>query len=181
MNVKTEKELIALLNEQSENGLKYLYHYYSGSLLLIIGGLVADAHLAENIVQDVFVKIWLNFSRYDPEKGTLYTWMVAIARNTAIDFLRRTDTNRRFEAIERQAGMPETRKYSAVDAIGLYRLIMRLPVIYQPIMVNIYLRGYTHKETAALMNLPEGTVKTRSRQALRLLRLHFESVSNEKY
>ena len=84
----TETELISLLLQQSREGFNYLYKQYSAVLYGVIRRVVYDETTAQDVLQEAFVKIYNNIAKYNPEKGRLYTWMLNVARNTAIDKLR---------------------------------------------------------------------------------------------
>ncbi len=94
MTVKTiipEDELVALLKSGAANAMGILYDNYSGALYGVIVRIVEKEDAAEDVLQEVFIKIWKNISSYEPTKGRLYTWLVNIARNSAIDSLRVKD------------------------------------------------------------------------------------------
>lgn len=84
----SEEELIQLLKTGDESAFSYLYDHYSGALFGVIFKIIGDQPLAEDILQEAFVKIWNNFSSYDSSKGRLFTWMLNITRNLTIDTLR---------------------------------------------------------------------------------------------
>ena len=84
----TQEELLPLLLRKEERAFTLLYDMYSKSLFSIITNLISDREEAEDVLQEVFVKIWKNIESYNQSKGRLYTWMLNIARNTTIDKLR---------------------------------------------------------------------------------------------
>ena len=84
----SEHELVVLLNEQSNDAFNYLYDHYSGALFTIINQIVPDKDTAGDVLQEVFVNIWKKINTYDSAKGRLFTWMLNIARNAAIDKIR---------------------------------------------------------------------------------------------
>ena len=84
----TQEELIALLKERNVHSFNYLYDNYSAALYGVIVRIVIFKDDADEVLQDVFVKIWNSSAQYDAAKGTLYTWMLNIARNSAIDKLK---------------------------------------------------------------------------------------------
>ena len=91
LNVKTtysEQELLALLQQRSDHAFSYLYDNYSGALFGIINSIVPDKDTASDVLQEVFVNIWRKIESYDSSKGRLFTWMLNIARNAAIDKIR---------------------------------------------------------------------------------------------
>ena len=84
----SEEELIQLLKSADQSAFSYLYDHYSGALYGVIFKIIGERALAEDILQEAFVKIWSNFSSYDSSKGRLFTWMLNITRNLTIDTLR---------------------------------------------------------------------------------------------
>ena len=83
-----EGELVLRLQHQDQQAFSYLYDNYSAALNGIIYRMVENRELAEDILQEVFIKIWNNILHYDAGKGRLFTWMLNIARNLTIDTLR---------------------------------------------------------------------------------------------
>ncbi|HEX8460116.1 MAG TPA: sigma factor, partial [Segetibacter sp.] len=75
-----ESELVTLLKQRDESAFNYLYDHYSGSLYSIILNIVPDRELANDLLQEIFVKIWRQIETYDSSKGRLFTWMLNIAR-----------------------------------------------------------------------------------------------------
>src|SRR3712207_4607222 len=83
-----EQELIHHLKKNDERYFLYLYDSYSGPLFTIINNIIPQEDLATDTLQLVFIKVWQNIDKYDPQKGRLYTWMLNIAKNEAINTLR---------------------------------------------------------------------------------------------
>src|ERR1700756_5470562 len=91
VSVKTiipEQELVASLKSGDQKAMAILYDNYSAALLGVIYRIVDDKEAAEDILQEVFVKIWKSIASYDNTKGKLFTWLINIARNAAIDSTR---------------------------------------------------------------------------------------------
>src|SRR4249919_3932947 len=84
----TENELVLLLKQRTQNSFNYLYDNYSGALYNVILSILQDKELSNDVLQEVFIKIWRQIDQYDPEKGRLFTWLVNISRNASIDTLR---------------------------------------------------------------------------------------------
>lgn len=168
----TDAELLQALQAHDEGAFGFLYDHYSKALYGVIGQIIPEAGLAEDVLQEVFVKIWQNIRAYDPQKGRLYTWMLNIARNTAIDRTRSKDFSNRTKT----AGLPdnvyEEREGSApaVEDIGLKRVINSLPEESRKLLQLAYFQGYTQEEIARLLGIPLGTVKTRIRTTIIHLR-----------
>ena len=79
---------MALLQQRNEKAFGYLYDNYSGALYGIVKSIVTDTEIANDVLQNVFVNIWRKIELYDAQKGRLFTWMLNIARNAAIDEVR---------------------------------------------------------------------------------------------
>src|ERR1700712_2666481 len=77
-----------MLKDRNNQSFNYLYNHYSGSLYTIILQIIPDQELANDVLQEVFINIWRKIETYDQSKGRLYTWMLNIARNAAIDSIR---------------------------------------------------------------------------------------------
>jgi len=84
----SEPELIILLKQHDQSAFGYLYDNYAGALLSIIKNIISDNEIANDVLQEVFMKIWRQADSYDQTKGRLFTWMLNIARNTSIDMIR---------------------------------------------------------------------------------------------
>ncbi|MBC7412822.1 MAG: sigma-70 family RNA polymerase sigma factor, partial [Bacteroidia bacterium] len=84
----THDELVDMIKNRNQQAFAYLYDNYSRAIFGIINNIVTSTEEAEDVLQNTFVKIWNNFESYDSTKGRLYTWMINIARNMAIDCTR---------------------------------------------------------------------------------------------
>lgn len=161
-----------MLRQRSRHVFSYLYDNYSGALLSIIRNVVNDEELANDVLQEVFVKIWKQIDSYDSSKGRLFTWMLNIARNASIDMVRskgfqNSQQNRELtEDVYSKGGSSETR----TDQIGLRKLVYNLKEEYRVLVELSYFQGYTQDEIAKMLKMPLGTVKTRLRTALIQLR-----------
>lgn len=174
----TEQELVALLRNKDREGFNHLYQNYSGALFGVISRIINDEHTSQEVLQDVFVKIWNSIANYDPAKGKLYTWMLNIARNSAIDRTRSRGEIMKAKIhtgenvvnnLERSATTEQ-----AVDTIGLRKMVSDLKPEYADIIELAYFKGYTMEDIAKTLEIPSGTVKTRMRSALGKLRKIFE-------
>jgi len=168
------KELVMLLKDKDREAFSTLYDKYSAALFGFIGRIVRSNHVAEELLQDVFVKIWRNIDSYEPARGALFTWMVRIARNTCIDHLR----SRQYKTEVQTFVIPEfLESFSlmfsethSTENKDLHTLSQKLDEKYRRIIDMIYFMGYSQKEVAKELDIPLGTVKTRSRAALIQLR-----------
>jgi RNA polymerase sigma-70 factor (ECF subfamily) len=169
----SESELVASLQQRSEKAFSYLYDNYSAALYGVINSIVTEAETANDVLQDVFVNIWKKIESYDPAKGRLFTWMLNIARNAAIDKIR----SKGFRDSLKNQPISENVDMNAgsvinpvVNDVGLKKVISRLKEEQRVLIDLAYFHGFTHEEIAKAMNIPLGTVKTRIRSALIQLR-----------
>lgn len=150
---------------------------YSGSLLGVISRIVQHTEIAEDLLQDTFIKIWNSTEYYDSSKGRLFTWMVNIARNLAIDKIRSKDFRNatKNQDIENNVDFIDAQKEITLnaDTMGLKDMVTALKPEFNSVLDMVYFKGYTHVEAAEELNLPLGTVKTRIRMAIMELRKYF--------
>lgn len=164
-------EIVKLIKQRDEKGLSYLYDNYSGSLNGIILRILNSEKLAEEVLQQTFLKIWDKIAQYDESKATLFTWMSRIARNSAIDIkrLKRTENLAHTDSLD--LSIHNSRKEEInLAKIDADNLISKLDPKFEAVVSSIYLKGFTHKETAEALGIPIGTVKTRLRNGLLELR-----------
>lgn len=167
-NSYQESELVLLLKERQQPAFNYLYDHYAGSLYSVIVSIVPDRELANDLLQEVFVKIWRQIETYDNTKGRLFTWMMNVARNASIDAVRsknyqQNQQNRELtEKVHDQGGSIQT----DTDKIGLRKIVRNLKDEYRVLIELSYFEGYTQDEISKMLKIPLGTVKTRLRTAL---------------
>lgn len=170
----SEEELIALLRAEDQNAFSYLYDNYAAALNGIIMRMVEDSQLAEDILQEAFVKIWNNFKQYDNSKGRLFTWMINITRNLTIDTLRSKGYKKQKKISEDENSVTtyQDKNYTSdrFDTIGLRKQVQYLKPDQKVIIDLAYFNGYTQEEISKEMEIPLGTVKTRMRSAIIELR-----------
>lgn len=168
----SETELVLLLKQRQQSGFSYLYDNYSGSLLSVIVGVVTDTELANDVLQEVFIKIWRQIESYDNTKGRLFTWMLNVARNASIDTVRskgyqNSQQNRELtEAVYDAGGTTQIQ----TDQMGLRKIVHQLKEEYKVLVELAYFQGFTQDEISKMLDIPLGTVKTRLRTALIQLR-----------
>jgi RNA polymerase sigma factor (sigma-70 family) len=176
----SEEELVQLLKDRNQKGVEILYDNYSSALYGVILRIVLNEELAEDVLQEAFVKIWNSFPQFDTAKGKLFTWIVNIARNLAIDKVRSRDfinssKNQDIDKIASFVEMENQENYNP-ELIGLKEMVNKLIPDQKKIIDLLYFGGYTQAEVAEELNIPLGTVKTRARMALINLREMFDVV-----
>lgn len=165
--------LIQAIRQGDQAAMGSLYDKYAGALNGVILKVVPEQARAEEILQDSFLKIWRSASSYDPAKGRVFTWMLNIARRTAIDVLRSaeykgsTKVQELGKAVYR-TGSDELR--AQVDHIGVDRLLGGMAAEQLEVIRMAYYEGWSQQEIAERTGLPLGTVKSRTRAALLHLR-----------
>lgn len=170
-----EEELVFLLKSKDQRGFNILYNNYSGALFGVLNKIIQSNDDANDLLQDTFLKIWKNIDNYDPSKGSIFTWMMNIARNLAIDRVRSAD----FRDSSLNISMEEKVIYQIdneyqtvqdIDAIGLQKVVEKLRPEYKQLIDLVYYKGYTQAEVSEEYGIPLGTVKTRIKAAVSNLR-----------
>jgi len=166
--------LILELQKGNERAFERIYHLYSESTYGIIFTIIRDEKVAEEVLQDVFLKIWDKAPSYNSDKGRFFTWILNIARNASIDKIRSKDfkndqqnlkTDNFVDILEAKTNFSE-----AVDSIGLKKYIDALKPVCKKLIDYLFFKGYTQKETSEELDIPLGTVKTRNRVCIDKLR-----------
>lgn len=177
-NKYSEEELVLCLQRRDQKAFSYLYDNYAGALNGIICRMVEEPQLAEDILQEAFVKIWNNFSQYDSSKGRLFTWMINLTRNLTIDTLRSKGYKKqqKISKDENSVSNYHDKNYGAdkFDTLGLRKQVANLKPEQKSIIDLAYFNGYTQEEISKEMGIPLGTVKTRMRSAIMELRKMLE-------
>lgn len=169
-----EATLVAALKSKNREAFSYVYDHYANALFGVINRIVQSEEIANDVLQEVFVKIWKNIEFYSADKGSLFTWMLNISRNSAIDEIRskgyKNETqNQTLEDYVTTIDSTESVQ-AKVDHIGLKDVINKLKPEHRVLIDKIYFEGYTHEEASEELQIPLGTVKTRIRAAIAQLR-----------
>ncbi|WP_305033546.1 RNA polymerase sigma factor [Hymenobacter convexus] len=167
-----EQELVQRLLARDERALGQLYEQYARNLFTVILRVVQDEAMAQDVLQEGLLKVWLSIGSYEATRGRLFTWMVRVCCNQAIDALRspRHRFHRRnpsLEAAGAQYSPAPTAFYP--EHIGVRELIVQLKPRQREVMDLLYFGGCTQAETAEQLAIPLATVKTRARAALVVL------------
>jgi RNA polymerase sigma factor (sigma-70 family) len=170
--------LLLRLRNRERAALETLYTHYSGALYGAIVRIIKQEALADEILQDTFLRIWDKIDMYDAAKGRPFTWMLNIARNLAIDKTRSKEISQQLKTgdIENYVSALDGQRTDAVevDAIGLRETLHRLPDEQRFVVEHLYWKGYTQAELAEESGIPLGTIKTRLRLGMIELRKLFQ-------
>ena len=160
--------LIERFQNRDEHALSKLYDKYSGAIYGVIIRMCRNEEAAQEILQETFMKAWDKSHLYDATKGKFYTWLYRIARNTALNFLRKHDKLIQTEdlSVYKDEGDEED-KDSNVELKGA---LSKLEAHHQKALRLIYFNGLTHREAHEEMGVPLGTFKSYVRQAVDKLR-----------
>jgi len=175
----TEEQIIQWLQARDKRAVSAVYDQYSSALYGLVLRIVRTEDVAKDVMQETFIKVWKYSDRYDPQKGTLFTWLINIARNTALNTLqskgfRNQQKNQPLEnLVHHNEGSRLSHQFN-INEIGLKGIVTQLEEKYREVIDLIYFQGYTHQEAQEHLNIPLGTVKSRIRIALRELRRIFE-------
>ena len=170
----TQEELLPLLIRKEERAFTQLYDMYSKSLFSIITNLIKDREEAEDVLQEVFVKIWKNIDTYNQSKGRLYTWMLNITRNTSIDKLRSKGYNNSQKNLSSDNFVhlldDSNKLTNKIDSIGLRDFVNKLKPKCIQLIDLLFFKGFTQQEASEELAIPLGTVKTQNRTCMNDLR-----------
>lgn len=147
---------------------------YSPSLYGIALSIVKTEQDAGDVLQESFVKIWKNIKTFDEKKGTIFTWMLNITRNTAIDKYRKI---KKIYTREKNEFIDSGINFKNTDFIGIKELIKQLRPEHVEVINELYFKGATQQEASESLNLPLGTVKSRARAAMKELRKVFKIIT----
>lgn len=171
------RQLIERLRARDAAALGELYDRFGGVVYSIILRIARDTATAEDLTQEVFLRVWNHIPSFDLDRGSLSTWVLTIARNAAIDFLRsrsgqQTRRSVSIDAMERPlaGGNAEAELQSSTDAKKVRAAMERLEPKHRQLLELAYFEGLSQSEMAERLELPLGTVKTWVRLALRQLR-----------
>ncbi|HEY1196202.1 RNA polymerase sigma factor [Flavobacterium sp.] len=174
----TQEELLALIYKKDERAFTHLYDMYSKSLFSVISVLIKNREEAEDVLQEVFVKIWKNIDMYSETKGRFYTWILNIARNTSIDRLRSKNFNdgqKNLSSDNFVHLLDDSNKLTnKIDAIGIQEFVKKLKPKCIEIIDLLFFKGYTQLETSEKLAIPLGTVKTQNRNCINDLRKYLK-------
>lgn len=176
-----DKSLLRLIAVSKTEALSELYDRYSRLVYSLAVFIVGDAASAEEITQDVFVRVWEKADTYQAEQAKVSTWLTSITRNRSIDMIRRRQVRPEghkvgwdetwVEALPAtNLPDPEEEAVRSIESDRIKAAIARLPPDQMRVLSMAYFGGYSQSEIAAMLGEPLGTVKTRIRAAMQKLR-----------
>jgi RNA polymerase sigma-70 factor (ECF subfamily) len=185
-SVETDLVLFDRIARRDASAVGELYDRHSRVLHGLIWRILRDTHEAEEVLQDVFVRVWKKADTYDAVLGTPLAWLVRIARNRAIDRLRArrarpvsTADDETLATIRSDASTgssPEQLAWTSEQGRAIRAALDRLVPEQRVLIEHAFFLGYTQSELAERFGLPLGTVKTRVRAGMLAMREHLEDV-----
>lgn len=170
----SEDMLVVGLKNNDRMAMSALYQMYSDSLYKVISTIVVIEEVAQDLLQETFIKIWKSFGMYDARKGRLYTWMARLARNLSIDYLR-SSNHRNAVACEdlaevgQQVDMTFQTNYNP-ELIGVKDMTKILNSDQKSALELVYFKGYTHVQAAEELNITLGILRSRLQSSINELR-----------
>lgn len=165
-----EKNIVELLLKADEAAIDLLYDNYGAQLYGYLLNMLGNEAEAQDVLQDSFVKIWRHGQSYSADKSRLFTWVLRICRNTALDRIRskkrRPETTLNGSEQNSHIGVTEQKP----EHIDIRDHLNKLDVKYIEVVKLLFFQGFTQKEASEALGIPLGTVKTRLRIALRELK-----------
>lgn len=159
------------LIDGDENALSEVYQRHSGIVLGLAQKIIRDRTLAEDVTQEVFVRLWKHPDRFDPARGTLRSYLLAQTHSRSVDVIR-SETSRRIRE-ERDATLGAVTHISIEDEVVELRMsehirqaLGELPSSERAAIEMAYFGGHSYRQVAALLGEAEGTVKSRIRSGM---------------
>ena len=170
-------QLVGLVAEKDAGALEALYERYGRAAYSLARRILTEETLAQDVVQEVFLSLWRNASRFDAGRGTVATYLLSMTHHRAVDVVRREENLRRWrtsdEGLELEAD-PKVRVEDEVEAserrAEVRAALKELPDAQREALLLAYFGGYTQREVAALVGVPLGTVKTRMAAGMRKMK-----------
>jgi len=179
----SDRAIVARIHAGDPGALDEVYQRYARAVHSLAFRIVRDAATAEDVTQEVFLKLWRQPDSYNPERGALGSWLLSVAHNRAIDVIRR-------KRVREESPLPETRESAEVISDGsadlsevagvkeaadaVRRALQKIPANQREAIEMAFFQGKTHAEISAELGEPLGTAKTRIRLGMRKLRTILE-------
>lgn len=180
----SDAQLIVHIGRYEQAALAEAYRRHGGSVAALAQRLIRRPDLAEEVVQEIFVKLWNNPERFDPDRGSLRAFLLSQTHGRSIDLIRSEEARKRREERDHQrtvdAGYDLEHEVMDLAVAGRVKDALKdLPEGERSAIVMAYFGGYTYREAAEILGDPEGTVKSRIRSGLKKLRGSLVDVGGE--
>jgi len=174
--VAPDLAMVTALKAGDQSAVVQLYDRYSSVVYAVALRVLSDTGAAEDVLQEVFLQLWRNPAAFDAARGTLGSWLAVIARNRAIDFLRKRQPETDLEDVIVSVSPDLAREADRSRAAEKIRgVIGAMPPPQRSALEMAYFEGLSHSEIAGKTGEPLGTIKTRIRTGLMTLRKAFQT------
>ncbi|MGX8237073.1 RNA polymerase sigma factor [Exiguobacterium undae] len=173
MHTQSDESLYHEMRSGDELALEALYEKYERLLFSFAHRFTNNDRLSEEVIQEVWMKIWNGRVDFNTDKGKFSSWILTITRNAALDCLRREKRQPTIEVEERDGGFDEPVERTVIEretASEVRDAVSELKPDQQELIELVYFKGLTQQQISDQLNLPLGTVKTRIRSAIQSLR-----------
>lgn len=170
MSTLIERHIVSLLAEKDDKAISLLYENYGDTLFGVAYKVVKDEDLAQDVLQESFIKIWKKADSYDASKAKLFTWLFRITRNTAIDKLRSLNNKADKEVqIDTSNVYKVGVKGIVPDHMDIQDNLDKIDPKYRIVLEALFFEGMTQQEASEELDIPLGTIKSRLKIGLREL------------
>jgi RNA polymerase sigma-70 factor (ECF subfamily) len=175
LTAASDAALVVAIGRWRQDALAEAYRRHAGSVFALASRVLVDRALAEEVVQEVFLRLWDLPDRFDPDRGSLRSFLLAQCHGRSVDIVRSERSRRRREErdLRQQAEAGYDLEHEVADlalAEQVRGALDGLPAEERRAIELAYFGGHTYREVAAMLGEPEGTVKSRIRSGLRRLR-----------
>ncbi|MBT8189308.1 MAG: sigma-70 family RNA polymerase sigma factor [Saprospiraceae bacterium] len=179
MSIMTQDDhIISLMKQKDKQCIEMIYDKYAAALYGVVLRIVRNESLAQDVMQESFIKIWKNSGNYNQSKSKLYTWILTICRNTSIDKVRSLKIRREKEIQKGQSNVDnEGVNYIKPELLDVRKFVNKLDSKYVDVLEALFYKGLTQKEASEKLGVPLGTIKTRLKAGLRDLRKIYGTIS----
>lgn len=180
-----DRALVARVTEGDGGALEALYARYGRACYGLARRILVDEQLAQDAVQEVFLAVWRDASRFDASRGGFSTWLLSMTHHKAVDSVRREENLRKrrttddvLETRESESPQVEDAVWSLLRRERVREVLQTLPDAQREALTLAYFGGYTQREIAGLTDTPLGTVKTRMLAGMRRMKESLDGLSN---
>jgi RNA polymerase sigma-70 factor, ECF subfamily len=183
LSAARDRQLLRRIEGGDEEAFRSLFAAYAPSAMALAARVLRQAHLAEEIVQEAFVTLWLGAERYDERRGSVKAWLMTMVHHRAVDTVRREEAQRR-RADDLVAGMREESEDPSADVVeavvapgeraAVRAALEALPLEQREVLELMYFDGLSQTQVAERTGAPLGTVKSRALLGMRRMRSELE-------
>ena len=184
-NDASDAQLVVAVARADQAALAELYRRHGGASLALASRLLNDRSLAQDVVQEVFLLLWNDPQRFDPDRGALRSWLMMKTHTKAVDAVRSTSARslRENRNLRERHSAPydlELQVWDLAVADRVKHALGSLSEVERRAIDLAYFGGYSYREVAELLDQPEGTVKSRIRSGLKAMRRHLHDLAHQE-